>query len=270
MKSPSKYIDVILPLPLPKLFTYSVPDDMLNVELKGKRVVVQFGRKKIYTALVKTSHNNKPKEYETKDIVTVLDAIPIVNDFQFKFWDWIADYYMCTIGEVFKAALPSGLKLESETKVLYNPDFKDLDSLKPHEELLHKTLESKSVLSIKEINDLFEEKNPLLVIKSMLDINAVKVEEKLIEKYKPKLTTFIRLNKEYLPEEKMKHLFEILEKAPKQLELLLSYITLSSLLSDKNPIKVTKKQLTESIQNGQASCTALLKKEVLNCRADSS
>lgn len=118
-----KYVDVILPLPLPKSFTYSLPDECAEDAKIGCRVVVPFGRKKFYTAIVLNVHYCAPTEYEVKDISALLDASPILLPVQFKFWEWIADYYLCTQGDVYKAALPSGLKLESETIVEYNPDF---------------------------------------------------------------------------------------------------------------------------------------------------
>ena len=118
-----KYVDVILPLPLPKSFTYSLPDECAEDVKIGCRVVVPFGRKKFYTAIVLNVHYCAPTEYEVKDISALLDASPILLPAQFKFWEWIADYYLCTQGDVYKAALPSGLKLESETIVEYNPDF---------------------------------------------------------------------------------------------------------------------------------------------------
>ena len=117
------FADVILPLPLPKLYTYSVPENIAKSVEPGKRVVIQFGKKKIYTAIVRQVHSNKPTGYETKALISVLDEKPIINKIQFQFWEWIADYYLCNLGDVFKAALPSGLKLESETKIFYNHNF---------------------------------------------------------------------------------------------------------------------------------------------------
>ena len=116
-----KYVDVILPLPLPKYFTYSLPDECAEEVEIGCRVIVPFGRKKFYTAIVRNVHYCAPTEYEVKDISALLDASPILLSTQFKFWEWLADYYLCTQGDVYKAALPSGLKLESETIVEYNP-----------------------------------------------------------------------------------------------------------------------------------------------------
>lgn len=118
-----KFADVILPLPLYSYFTYSLPDEWVDEVQTGCRVVVPFGRKKYYTAIVRNVHYCAPTEYEVKEVSALLDARPILLPRQFKFWEWLSDYYLCTQGDVYKAALPSGLKLESETIVEYNPDF---------------------------------------------------------------------------------------------------------------------------------------------------
>ena len=114
----SLYADVILPLPVPGMFTYQVGDGEISRVKPGMRVTVQFGRRKIYTALIRRLHDVKPASYEVKGILSLLDDEPVVNERQFLLWEWISEYYMCTLGEVFKAALPSGLKLESETRVM--------------------------------------------------------------------------------------------------------------------------------------------------------
>ena len=182
MNYQQKFADVILPLPLKQLFTYSIPTNLAKEIEIGKRVIVQFGSRKIYTAVVFSIHNNAPKEYQTKDIVSVLDEKPIVNNFQLKLWQWIADYYMCSIGDVFKAALPSGLKLESETKVIYNPENIDQKKFNATETLVLDLLANKNIASINEISDTLNRKDSLPVIKSLLEKKAVILEERLREK----------------------------------------------------------------------------------------
>ena len=115
MPSNSQYVDVLLPLPVPGTFTYTVPEELMHEIEPGKRAVVQFGRRKVYTALLRRLHKDKPRQYTAKPLLSVLDAFPIVNEIQFSLWDWIAEYYMCFPGEVMNAALPSGLKLASES-----------------------------------------------------------------------------------------------------------------------------------------------------------
>ena len=117
------FVDVILPLPLNACFTYSLPPDMAGEVARGSRVVVPFGRKKFYTAIVQNVHFRPPEGYEVKAVSAVLDPHPVLLPGQFRFWQWVADYYLCTLGDVCKAALPSGLKIESETVVELNPDY---------------------------------------------------------------------------------------------------------------------------------------------------
>ena len=118
-----KYVDVIVPLPVAGQYTYSVPADLEDKVKAGCRIVVPFGSKKFYTAIVTSVHQSAPETYETKDLVEVLDTSPVLLKRQYDFWKWLADYYLCTLGDVYKAALPSGMKLESETLVVSNPEF---------------------------------------------------------------------------------------------------------------------------------------------------
>lgn len=117
------YADVILPLPLQGLYTYIIPPELADTVYEGSRVIVQFGKKKFYTAIVFRSYESEEKQTPVKDIVSTLEDYPIVTPFQLKFWEWVSFYYMCSLGDVYRAALPSALKLESETHVFLNPDF---------------------------------------------------------------------------------------------------------------------------------------------------
>ena len=187
------YADVILPLPLPKLFTYSISKEHINNLQTGMRVVVQFGARKFYTAIVKEIHKNKPEKYEVKEITSILDTDAIISKKQFEFWEWIANYYMCSLGEVYKAALPSGLKLESEAKILIDNTFTDTSKLNEKETTVFNVLTNKNTLTVKEINDLFEQRNALNIIKSLLDKKAIVVLERLKESYKPKTEKYFCL-----------------------------------------------------------------------------
>ena len=140
MLTTTKYIDVILPLPLKGAFTYSTDEDDLLI---GQRVVVQFGARKLYTAVIKCIHTKKPVDYVAKPILAILDEAPIVNSFQLKFWDWLSDYYMCNLGDVMNAALPASFKLASESKVIIHADFDgDMDHFSAHELILLNALSS--------------------------------------------------------------------------------------------------------------------------------
>ena len=125
----SMFADVILPLAVPNTYTYAIPEELDKQVKPGMRVEVAFGKKRLYAAIVRTLHNNTPKGYTPKYISSILDQTPIVNEKQFSHWEWIADYYMCTIGEVMQAALPAGFKLSSETTIIINPSFNFLSLL---------------------------------------------------------------------------------------------------------------------------------------------
>ena len=118
----AQFADVILPLPLESTFTYSLPRDFANLVQVGSRIIVPFGTTKSYSAIVVKLHDTMPS-YATKEAMELLDSSPIVTTAQLKLWEWIADFYLCTIGDVYKAALPSGMKLESESSVMYNEEY---------------------------------------------------------------------------------------------------------------------------------------------------
>ena len=152
MFTPLKYIDVILPLPLKGTFTYASEQEELEV---GQRVVVQFGVRKLYTAIIKRVHDEKPTDYEAKPLLAILDEAPVVNAIQLQFWEWIAKYYMCNLGDVMQAALPSSLKLASESQVIIHPDFDgDIDDLKAEEEMLITALSNQEQMSVAAISKL--------------------------------------------------------------------------------------------------------------------
>ncbi|RLD59442.1 MAG: primosomal protein N' [Bacteroidetes bacterium] len=263
MSDKSFFADVILPIPIPQLFTYHIPQDLIDKIKPGKRVVVQFGNRKIYSALVKNIHNNKPTSYKTKDIVSVLDNEAIINDTQFKFWQWISEYYMCSLGEVYKAALPSGLKLESETKILPNINFSDFSNFSDNEELIFNALANKNVLTIKETNALTDRKNSLPIIKSLLDKKAIFVEEKLKDTYKPKIEKYVSINPEITNEE-LNNVFDKLSKAQKQLELLMAYIKLSNFFQKDALAEVKKTDLLKISNAAQQTYSSLIKKNIFS------
>ncbi|HXB40225.1 MAG TPA: primosomal protein N' [Bacteroidia bacterium] len=221
------FADVLLPLAVPNLYTYRVPFELNEKVKPGIRVLVQFGKSKFYSALVKNVHENPPT-YTAKYVEEVLDTIPVVNQKQFAFWEWISNYYLCYQGEVMNAALPSGLKLNSETKLVLNTDsdFKnETQSLADNEYILLEALETRNVLSYNEASQILSLKNPQVVIKQLLSKKLILLFEEVKEKYKPKMVSYVRLNKEYESEEKLKELFETLEKkAFKQVEVLLFYL----------------------------------------------
>ena len=151
MNSQEKYVEVILPLPVDGSFTYSIVDSESDISV-GQRVVVPFGRRKIYTAIVIDLHNNKPTLYEAKNVIAVLDEANIVNEIQIKFWKWISEYYMSRLGDVMNAALPSSLKLASESKIIVHPNFDgDMGELTDNENTIVTSLILKEEITIQEV-----------------------------------------------------------------------------------------------------------------------
>lgn len=259
-----KFVDVILPLPLPRCFTYSLPEEWAEEVQTGCRVVVPFGRKKYYTAIVRSVHQQAPTDYEVKEASALLDAHPILLSKQFEFWEWLADYYLCTQGDVYKAALPSGLKLESETMVEYNPDFEPETRLPEREQKVLDLLSAEPEQCITKLEKDSGIKNILSVIKSLLDKEAIFVKEELRRTYKPKTEIRVRLSAEVRNEERLQELFNELARAPKQLDLLMKYIELSGILGrneQKNlPTEVTKKELLQQASASPAAFAGLVDK----------
>ncbi len=230
------FINVILPIPLPKLFTYKITEAEAKFLKRGMRVAVEFGKSKIFTALVFEIHQNAPLGYDAKDIHQILDETPIVNERQLQHWQWISDYYMCTLGDVFRAALPSAFLLESETSILKNNSFTDESLLDNDEFLVFEALGHQSELNVNQVISILGKKTVFPVLKSMLDKEVITIKERIYEQYKPKLVKYVRMNPVYT-DDKLNDLLESLTRAKKQREAVLTCFQLQA--STKKPIKVT-------------------------------
>lgn len=225
------------------MFTYSLPQAMEDKIQIGCRVIVPFGSKKFYTGIVYNIHCNTPQDYETKEITTILDNKPIIIPKQLKFWEWIASYYLCTLGDVFKASLPSGLKLESETIIEYNSDFELQETLNEKEILIVTLLgkdKEKSVTLLEKESNI---SNILPIIKSLLDKGVIFIKEEIKRSYQPKLEIRVRLQTNAQNELFLQDAFNKLSNAPKQLALLMKYIELSQFINSKTVKEVSKKEL---------------------------
>ena len=223
--------------------------------------MVPFGRKKFYTAIVCNVHYYAPAEYEVKEISAVLDATPVLLPVQFKFWEWLADYYLCTQGDVYKAALPSGLKLESETIVEYNPDFESEVRLSEREQLILDLLSVDPEQCVTKLEKESGIKNILTVIKSLLDKEAIFVKEELRRTYKPKTEARVRLTGE-ADERRLHILFDILSRAPKQLALLMKYVELSGVMGKGTVKEVAKKELLQRAGVSPSILNGLVEKKI--------
>jgi len=263
MERTTLFIDVMLPLPVPGLFTYRVPYELNNTIDKWRRVVVQFGRKKIYTAIIVNIHQKPPKNYAVKYILSVLDREPVMNEIQYKFWQWISEYYMSEPGEVMNVAIPSALKLASESSIVMNPFFNgDINSLNEKEYLVAEALDIQKKLTLTEIENIVEQKKIIPLIKGLIEKNVVLIEEELKERYKPKTETFIKLTEKYRHQENMQELFDRLEKrAFKQLEVMMAYVGLSG-FGKENKIEVKQANLTKQVKSAAGAINSLIKKGV--------
>lgn len=226
----TKFVDVILPLALPHLLTYRVPFVLNDLVKTGQRVIVQLRDKKLYTALVREVHERVPARYEAKYIDEILDELPVVTPQQLELWDWVARYYCCYPGEVMMAALPSALKLSSDTKIALAEGFSD-DSYEwnNREWQLIEALRDGKTLSIKDLPKILGFKTVQSTIKSLVEKKAIHTEEEIREKFKPRKTDFVRIGPLADTEEKLQHIFSDLEKrkAIKQTETLMMFLKLS-------------------------------------------
>ncbi|MEY8870298.1 primosomal protein N' [Meridianimaribacter flavus] len=254
------FIDVILPIPLEKLFTYSITEAEANFLKSGMRVSVPFGKSKIYTAIVHSIHNTAPVVYEAKDIHQILDETPVVTQTQLQHWHWISRYYMCSVGEVMRAALPSAFLLESETIITKNKDrIVNDEDLKDDEFLVYEALHHQSSLKIQDLMSILDKKNVLPVIKRLLEKNAITVEEEIYEKYKPKLVRYVKLHSSFSSEKALQNLLEELGRAHKQKEVVLALFSISA--QTKKPVKVS--DLTNQSGASSTIVKALIDKGIL-------
>lgn len=258
-----KYIDVIIPLPLGANFTYSVPSEWENDIRIGMRVVVPFGNKKLHTAIVSLLHTHKPETpYAIKDIVCLLDSQPVLRYPQLKFWEWIANYYQAYPGEVYQAAIPAGLKLESETLVCINSEYEAESILTEKEQLTLDALSEGKPVSVDILSKNTGIKNILPTLKNLLEKGAVEINELLAQKYRAKTETYVRLTEENRTENKLEDIFKKLERSRKQLEALMLYIDTSKYLQPNLIREVSKKELTEKTGISSAVLNSLVEKGI--------
>lgn len=252
------FIEVILPLSLAKTFTYRVSEAEFHFIKKGMRVAVPFGKSKIYTGLVLDVHENAPTLYEAKEIHQILDEKPIATETQIQHWLWIANYYMCGIGDVYRGAFPTGLLLESETIVSHKPEVVVNDSeLSDDEFLIYEALQHQSSLKVQEIASILNKKNILPTLQKLIAKDIIVLEEEIKDSYKPKLVRFLKLHSKYETDQGLGNLLEIL-KNDKQREIVLTYFQISA--SEKKPITV--KKLVEVSGCTAAVVKTLVKNEI--------
>ena len=247
------FIDVILPIPLKQAFTYEVNKDEAIFLQPGMRVAVPFGKSKIFTGIVFAIHKNAPIGYETKPIDHILDKSPIITTTQLKHLQWMASYYMCTLGEVMRAALPNAFLLESETIIaLVSNKPQDESNFSDDEFLVYEALQHQSSLHINDIRSILDRKNVVSVINKLLEKRIIGVKEEMYEKYVPKIKRYIKLSSVYSSEDNLKRLLETMSRTPKQRQVLMTLFMLSA--QEKKPID------SILLQKKSESSSAILKK----------
>jgi len=259
------YIEVLLPIPFGSLFTYKVPDELISEVLPGKRVIVPFGRQKVYSALIKNILHEHANPDSLKEIQSVLDDAPLVNDFQFKLWEWMSEYYMCSQGEVMNSALPSALKLASETKVMLSADA-DLESedLTSNEEILVSALSKNHEMTIEEIAGLLKKTSVHQILKKAVEKKLIVISEEINARYKPKLEARLRLAENYKSDVEMENLFQQLEedsRKKKQQEVLM--IFLKFLFDEQNRESVKKSLILSYPEISKSSLQTLISNGIL-------
>jgi len=261
------FADVLLPLPLPALFTYRVPYELDDAVAFGKRVIVPFGRSKLYSALVVRVHENAP-QVTAKYILDVVDDRPVISERQFQLWQWMADYYLCTLGEVMAAALPSALKLASETKIHLHPNFSgDVSTLNPNELHIAEALTYKEFMTVDEISKAVNIQKVIPIIKSLVDKKVVVTDEEVRNPYKAKKETYVRLGDEYASETSFMALLDQLNLSTRtagQADGLLAFIMLTKGTKGYDfSARVPKSQVVNSSALTPARLQTLLKKGFL-------
>ena len=259
---PTLFADVILPVPIPQLFTYRIPNDWEDLIEIGCRVIVQFGKRRVITGIVGKIHQKPPEKYQAKYILEVLDDTPTIQEIHIRFWHWMAEYYLCTIGEVMNGAIPSGLKLSSQSRIQLNPEFDlDDDSLDftDKEVILLEALRNDQSLSYAEAAQILEVKSIYQTIKYLIAKQAIIIYEEVKEKYKPKRIKKIRLNPIHAADDDaIEALFKRLSSKPKQETVLLKYLSLVPIYANRNlnAQGILKSELTNT-ETGELSSSSL-------------
>lgn len=258
----SMFVEVILPLALPKLYTFSVPNEMEQSVQRGARVLVQFGSKRLYAAIVYSVHGNAPKGYVTKDILQVIDSEPLITEHQLKLWDWMSEYYMCMLGEIMQAGLPAGLKMGSETVVTLSDQFDGSINFSPKEKEVLQLLEGAKNISIEKLISQVTHPNPMGTVQRLLDNRSLSVYENLVLAYKPKYEAFVKLHPRVQTNDELNAVFEGLSAAPAQMKYLMAFVAIASQRHELFSGEIAKSELTQKAGASSSAFNALVEKEV--------
>jgi primosomal protein N' (replication factor Y) len=262
--SPKVFVDVVLPVSLPNLYTYHIEgEDNIRSISPGIRVSVQFGKRKLFTALVVKVHNSPPADYKTKPILALLDNTPVVKEWQIGFWKWLSEYYMCTIGDVFVAALPNGLRPEGQTSIYLEELPSEGIKLSASEEGIWNILNHNPGISIEKLNPLVENKQVMPLLKRLMDKRLISFEESLKEKHKPNKVEYLKLHPELQIEAALSEILNRLERrAPKQSNTLMTYLQLSGYVNKGTYDAVSKHDLMKAADVNASVIKSLLDKHI--------
>ncbi len=252
------YAQIVLPLNLKGSFTYKVPEELMSQIQLGMRVLVPFGGKKIYTGIVLELHDNAPNDFVAKEVISILDEKPILPEEQIRFWNWLSDYYLCNLGEIYRLAFPSSLKLESETYLKLKPgavvDFENLDV---NEMYLIQALEVRQLVNLTDIEAFIPKKEIIKTINSLIDLQYIEIDEKIAEKYKAKEVAYVRIHDEALHNQNLTEILLKLNKAPKQKDL---FLLILEKQTEKPDLHIKKAELFEDGYFGSSHFKALADK----------
>lgn len=226
--STALYADVILPLNLPQTLTYGVPVEMAEGLQPGMRVEVQLRANKQYAGVVAALHHDAPDSYEVKPIRAVLDDTPVVTEKQLQLWQWIAWYYMATPGEVMQAALPAHLKLMGETRLQWMPHASlDPSLFSTQAQAAVLLLKERKTISISDLRALVGKAQLIPVLHELLHAQCILINDALEPAFKPKTEKIVILHPRYEQQTNLAELFAQLNRAPKQMAILQTYLQLS-------------------------------------------
>jgi len=259
----AKYVSVILPIAIPKLYTYFVPPELTEMIQFGIRIEVVFGKSKRYAALVVNLHDEAPTEYKAKSLISIIDEKPIITQLQYRLWQWVAKYYCCSLGEVMNAALPGNFKLSSETLItlspIYDPNYQGLNDA---EFMVCEALGFQKELSVDAIRKILDKKDKRAVypvVNSLLQKKVIYLKEELKEKYKPKMVTCVRLTATYVENPALlQEAFELLKRSDRQVETLMAYLQLA-----KEHKFVKRPDLCKKANVDTSVIHAMVKKEIV-------
>ncbi|MDV7699475.1 primosomal protein N' [Chryseobacterium soli] len=256
-----QYAQIILPLNLKGSFTYKVPDELIPDIQLGMRVLVPFGGKKIYTGIVFDLHDNAPENFVAKEVISLLDDSPIMPPEQIDFWNWLSEYYLCGLGEIYRFAFPSSLKLESETYLKLKPNIQvDFENLDVNEMYLIQALEVRQLINLTDIEAFIAKKDIIKTINSLIDLQYIEIDEKIAEKYRAKEVAYVKINEEVLSNQNLTEILLKLNKAPKQKDL---FLLILEMQTEKPDVPIKKAVLFEDGFFGSSHFKSLADKNLV-------